>query len=63
MNFASAFSHIGAFCFFFNRYGTLSLDGEAGQTYMLKKVIQRKLLVLSSLAMDEFYCQEALTIH
>jgi hypothetical protein len=62
MNFASAFSHIGSF-YFVNRYGTLSLDGEAGQTYMLKKVIQRILLVLSSLAMDEFYCQEALMIH
>jgi hypothetical protein len=57
-----SFSHIGGFCFF-NRYGTLSLDGEADQTYMLKKVIQMILLVLSSLAMGEFYCQEALTIH
>ena len=61
MNFAST-SYIWYLIYFY-RYGTLSLDGEAGQTYMLKKVIQMKLLDLSSQAMDEFYFQEALMVH
>lgn len=46
-----------------DRYGTLSLDGEAGQIYMFKTVIQMILLHLSFLWMGESYYQEALMVH
>ncbi|CAL8994483.1 unnamed protein product [Prunus brigantina] len=47
----------------FTRYGTLSLDGEAGQIYTFKPVIQIILLGLSFRWMRKSYYQEALMVH
>lgn len=46
-----------------HRYGTLSLDGEAGQIYLLRRVILMTSPGLSSLVTGRFYCQEALMLH